>query len=251
MFLKLLLTATLIAHVLAGSPKGYEEAMLELQKAVDTGNDDAVAASVEDFVNLLPKKYTFYGVGLTTGDRNEITFVKTEQLYGSIYQIPINPRKMIEAECVYVADKYSGSVALITEVPTTIKTCKHSTYRSYLHSHPFKPIITLNQNIETSGVVQKDGEPLTQITPQEVSSNEVKGFDLARIGKNYLQDHDMHILVGHVYSVSYGTSKIKQFVVFAEIKASPTACKITAFYKLTDAMVSSIQTSMGMTCTGN
>lgn len=227
----------------AKKPRDYTEAMSQLQSAVQSNNDDAVAACVEDFVNLLPTQYSFYGLGFTVGERNEITLVKTEHLYGSIYQIPINPMKMIDTECIYVAEKYSGSLALITEVPTTLKTCKHNAYRHFYQNHPYKPLISRNDHIKTSGVVQKNGHPLTVITPDKIDEREVKAFDLGDIGQNYLQKQEMTILAGHVYTVSYGTVKIKQFVVFAEVVVDKDTCVITKHYQTSKAMDNTIRKS--------
>jgi hypothetical protein len=233
--------AMLIHQTMAGD---YKKALADITDAVKAGNEDIIAATVEEMVNLLPEKYTFYGMGVSYGQRNELVFVKTSKMYGTVYQMPINPRRMLDTECLYVADTYAGYVAFITEEAVTIPTCKHSPWMNTLTNIPFKKVIARDNLIKTSGIMQETGQPLTSLIDVDTDTKEVKSFHLGDIGQNYVQGDNMVVLAGRVVEVLYGTLKVKQFVPSVEITLTPTTLVFSVKHEPTARLIAAIKASL-------
>lgn len=222
----------------------YKKALEEVSKAVNAGNEDTIAAAVEDMVNLLPEKYTFYGMGISYGQRNEIVFVKSSKMYGTLYQVPVNPRRMVNTDCLYVSETYSGYISFITEEMATIPTCKHSAWMDTVTSIPFKKVISTNEHIKTSGVLTGSGQPVTSLIDVDSHPREIRSFHLGDIGQNYVENQNMIILAGRVIEVVYGTIKIKQFIPSVEITLTPESMSFVIKHEPTPRLVEAIKTSL-------
>lgn len=222
----------------------YKKALENIADAVKAGNEDFIAATVEEMVNLLPDKYTFYGMGVSYGQRNEIVFVKTSKMYGTVYQMPVNPKRMVDTDCLYVAESYSGYVSFITEEAATIPTCKHSAWMNTMTDIPFKKVVSYQDLVKTSGVLSKNGQPVTSLIDVDTYPKEVKSFHLGDIGQNYMENRNMIVLAGRVVEVLYGTLKVKQFVPSVEITLTPEALTYTIKHEPTTRLVEAIKASL-------
>lgn len=189
----------------------------KMQSALDKECAEEFSAALEGAANSMPDDVVFYGMGISVGKRVDFTLVRTPVLYGTKYVIPLNPARRVDSDCVYVDNRYSGSVVIVTEEPAEIKTCSPSDFRKKTTSLPFHPIYADRDVIRTSSLFSPTATHSFSYgvrTNKDFKLEDTVAVDAEQINPSTFADTDRNwILAGSIVSLRFGQASVKYLTV--------------------------------------